>query len=87
MDKYEKAIHNLLNDIAPRIKSYETLQNLVERAKLNNYVVTEYCKMKLVETTIASNLSKKDAHRLRELLNAYANKENKVRYKCYEWSK
>ena len=63
-----------------------TIDELVERATKNNYVVTEYCKTKLVETTIASNLSKKDAHRLRELLNTYANKENKVRYKCYDWS-
>ena len=36
------------------------------------YTVTEYCKVKLTEKTIAVGLSKKDAHTLRELLNSYA---------------
>ena len=68
-------------------KDYKGIQKLVEQHIINKYVVTEYCKTKLVETRIASNLSKKDAHVLRELLNTYADKENKVRYKCYYWSK
>ncbi len=83
MNKYEKELNDVCKYLTKPIK-LTALQELVERATNNNYVVTEYCKKELKETLIASNLSKKDAHKLRETLNNYANKDNKVRYKCYD---